>query len=98
MLIKLWNWVKGAVKSIVETVAEAVVARAKEIAKDKDLINLALNAVMAAAKDGLTGDDAWVKARDQFTDALKKAGYELGNCAIDTTLQCVYAAWKDGKK
>ena len=49
-LKKLWDWLCGAVKSLLETVLEAVIARAKERAKDTDLMGAALEAVKAAAK------------------------------------------------
>lgn len=33
-------------------------------------------------------------ARNKFVIALREAGRELGDCAIDTALQTVYSAWK----
>lgn len=94
MLKKLWNWLVGSVKTLLEAICEAAVARAKEVAQDEELVNLCLNAIQAAATEGLTGDKAWVKARDELTAALKRAGRELGDCAIDTALQLAYDAWK----
>ena len=94
ILKTLWDWIRGTLRSILDAVLDAVVDRAKELAADKDLAALALDAVKAAAHEGLTGEKAWVYARDKFIAALKDAGRELGNCAIDTTLQNIYAAWK----
>lgn len=91
---KAWHWLCGAVKDLLAAVCDTVLERAKAIAKDKELVNLALDAVSAAAKEGLTGEKAWVKARDLFVQGLASAGRELGDCAIDTTLQIVYDAWK----
>lgn len=93
-LKKLWNWVCGVAKTLLSAVCEAVVANAKELAKDKELVSLALDAVQAAAREGLTGEKAWATARNRFTIALREAGRELGDCAIDTALQTVYSAWK----
>lgn len=94
-LKSLWDWICGAAKSLLATVCDAVITKAKELAEDKQLVSLALDAVQAAAAEGLTGDKAWVAARDRFVAALKAAGRELGNCAIDTALQSTYNAWKN---
>ena len=93
----IWRWICGAAKTLLAQIADAILERAKQITQDKELISLALNAIQAAASEGLTGDKAWVRARDMFTAALKAAGRELGDCAIDTTLQTVYDAWKNRK-
>lgn len=96
-LKKAWEWLCGTVKDVLTAVCEAVLDRAKEIIADKEVVNLALNAIQAAMLEGLTGEKAWVKARDVFVESLKAAGKELGDCAIDTTLQVVYDAWKNRK-
>lgn len=95
-LKKLWDWVVGTAKTLLATVCDTVLERAKKVAEDKELVNLCLTAIQAAAQKGLTGDKAWVAARDQLVAALKSAGRELGDCAIDTALQVVYDAWKHG--
>lgn len=95
LLKKAWDWLCGTVKDILSSVCDAVLERAKEISKDRGLVAMALEAVKAAALEGLTGEKAWVRARDIFTVALKSAGRELGDCAIDTTLQLTYDAWKN---
>ena len=48
--------------------------------------------------EGLTGDKAWVKARDELVKALERAGRQLGDCAIDTALQLAYDAYKNTKQ
>lgn len=98
VLKKAWQWLCGAVKDILSSVCEAVLDRAKEIAKDRGLVSMALEAVKAAAIEGLTGEKAWVRARDIFTAALKSDGRDLGDCAIDTALQLTYDAWKNKRK
>lgn len=98
MLKKLWDWLWGGVKTLLAAVLDTILEEAKRLTEDKDLVALALDAVKAAACEGLTGDKAWTVARDRFTAALKEAGRELGNCAIDTTLQTVYSAWKNTNK
>lgn len=95
-LKRLWNWLCGGVKTLLLAVCEAVVSRAKQVAEDEELVNLCLTAIQAAITEGLTGDKAWVYARDKLVAALKSTGRELGDCAIDTALQCVYDAWKNG--
>lgn len=92
---KLWDWIKGGVRTLLVAICEKVVDRAKDVAADEELVNLCLNAIQAAATEGLTGDKAWVRARDELTAALKRAGRELGDCAIDTALQLVYDSWKN---
>lgn len=96
-LKKAWDWLCGAVKDLLTVVCDTVLDRAKEIIADKEVVNLALEAIQAAALEGLTGEKAWAKARNRFVVALKDAGKDLGNCAIDTTLQLVYDAWKNRK-
>lgn len=97
-LKQVLDWLVGAGKTLLTAICEAVVDRAKEVSKDEALVDLCLNAVKAAAKEGLTGRKAWVKARDNLVEALKRTGRELGDCAIDTALQLTYAAWKaEGK-
>lgn len=93
-LKKLWAAICGSVKTVVMAVAEAVGKRVKSIVDDTQLIELGVSAVEAAVKEGLTGDKAWVFARDKFTAALKAAGREMGDCAIDTALQVIYDGWK----
>ncbi len=94
VLKSVWSWICGGVKSLAQELAKVMVAKAKAIAQDKDLTELCLSAVEAAAKEGLTGEKAWVSARDRLTTALKATGRELGDCAIDTALQLTVAAWK----
>lgn len=94
-LKKLWDWIKGGVRTLLMAVCVAIVERAKAVSEDKELVSLALDAIQAAVAEGLTDDKAWVFARDKFVAALKAAGRELGDCAIDTTLQTVYDAWKN---
>ena len=93
-LKQVWEWIVGVGRTLLATICEAVVDRAKEVAEDEALVDLCLNAVKAAAKEGLTGEKAWVKAREELVAALKRAGRELGDCAIDTALQLTYATWK----
>lgn len=93
-LKNLWNWVCGVGRTLLAAICEAVVDRAKTVAQDEELVNLCLNAIQAAATEGLTGDKAWVRARDELVAALKRAGRELGDCAIDTALQLTYDTWK----
>lgn len=98
MLKRIWNWLWGGVKTLLDTILDTILDEAKRLTEDKELVALALDAVKAAAREGLTGDKAWTVARDRFTAALKDAGRELGDCAIDTTLQTVYSAWKNSKE
>lgn len=98
MLKKLWDWLWGGVKTLLDTILDTILDEAKRLTEDKELCALALDAVKAAAHEGLTGDKAWTAARDRFTAALKEAGRELGDCTIDTTLQTVYSAWKNTKE
>lgn len=90
----LWNWIVGKARALLDSVLDAVIEQAKDIAADKDLAALALDCVQAAAKEGLTGQKAWVKARDRLVAALKESGIELTGTAIDTLLQNIYSAWK----
>lgn len=97
-LKRLWNWVCGFGRTLLKAICEKVVDRAKEVAEDEELVNLCLNAIQAAATEGLTGDKAWVKARDELVKALERAGRQLGDCAIDTALQLAYDAYKNTKQ
>lgn len=92
-LKNLWNWLWGKAKALLACVLDEVIEQAKEIAEEKELAALALDAVQAAA-EGLKGEEAWTAARDRFVKALKEAGRELTDTAIDTLLQNVYSAWK----
>lgn len=93
-LKKLWDWVCGVAKTLLDAVLDKVLERAKEIRARRELAALALEAVKAAAHEGLTGEKAWVAARDRLTAALKAAGLEVAAVTIDTTIQVVYDAWK----
>lgn len=94
-LKELWNKIWGGVKTVVMAVVEAIAKRTKQITDDTELVQMCVDAIEAAVKEGLTGDKAWVYARDKLVTALKKAGRELGDCAIDTALQVVYDGWKN---
>ena len=92
---KLWNVVWGGVKTVLMAVVEAVGKRTKEITDDTELVQMCVNAIEAAVREGLTGEKAWVYARDNLVEALKKAGRQMGDCAIDTALQVIYDGWKN---
>lgn len=94
MIKKLWAWLWGGVKTVLMAVVEAVGKRTKEITDDTELVQMCVNAIEAAVKEGLTGEKAWVYARDNLVAALKKAGRQMGDCAIDTALQVIYDGWK----
>lgn len=93
-LKKLWNWVCGVAKTLLDKIVGQVIDRVRDIVKNRELTALALEAVKAAAHEGLTGQKAWVAARDRLTAALKAAGIEVAAVTIDTTIQVVYDAWK----
>ena len=95
ILKSIWNWLTSTLRTLLDAVLDAVIEKAKDVAEDKKIASIALDAVKAAAHQGLTGEKAWTAARDKFTAALKDAGETLTDTAIDTTLQLVYAAWKD---
>lgn len=92
---KLWNAIWGGVKTVLMAVVEAVGKRTKEITDDTELVQMCVNAIEAAVREGLTGEKAWVYARDNLVEALKKAGRQMGDCAIDTALQVIYDGWKN---
>ncbi len=94
-LKKLWDWVCGVAKTLLDKIVGQVIDRVRDIVENRELTALALEAVKAAAHEGLTDDKAWVYARDKLVSALKSAGRELGDCAVDTLLQVVYDAWKN---
>lgn len=94
---KLWNTIWGGVKTVLMAVIEAVGKRTKEITDDTELVQMCVNAIEAAVREGLTGEKAWVYARDNLVAALKKAGRQMGDCAIDTALQVIYDGWKNRK-
>ena len=48
----LWNWLKSGVRTLLMAVCEAVVARAKTVAEDEELVNLCLTAIQAASAKG----------------------------------------------
>ena len=96
-LKKLWDTIWGGVKTVLMAVIEAVCKRTKEITDDTELVQMCVNAIEAAVREGLTGEKAWVYARDNLVAALKTAGRQMGDCAIDTALQVIYDAWKNRK-
>ena len=93
-LSKILSFLGFTAKALLTAVASAVLARAKEQAQDGELLALALEAFQAAAKEGLTGEKAWVSARDKLTSALAQAGRKIADTALDTALQTTYDAWK----
>lgn len=94
---KLWDTIWGGVKTVLMAVIEAVGKRTKEIVNDTELVQMCVNAIEAAVREGLTGEKAWVYARENLVAALKKAGRQMGDCAIDTALQVIYDGWKHTK-
>lgn len=93
-LKNVWDWICGVAKTLLDAIVGQVLDRVKEILAERELVGLALEAIKAAAHEGLTGDKAWVAAREKLVTALKAAGIECAAVTIDTTLQCVYDAWK----
>ena len=91
----LWDWICGKARDFLDDLISALKSKVLEIIQDRDLLALCVEAIEAAAREGLTGDKAWVAARDRLVAALKTAGRDLGDCAIDTALQNAYAAWKE---
>lgn len=94
-LKRLWDAIWGGMKTVILAVVEAVAKRTKEITDDTELVQMCVNAIEAAVKEGLTGEKAWVYARDKLVAALKDAGRQMGDCAIDTALQVIYDGWKN---
>ena len=94
-LKELWNKIWGGVKTVLMAVVEAVAKRTKEITDDTELVQMCVDAIEAAVKEGLTGEKAWVYARDRLVKSLKAAGRQMGDCAIDTALQVIYDGWKN---
>lgn len=94
-LKKLWDAIWGGVKTVILAVIDAVAKRTKEITDDTELVQMCVNAIEAAVKEGLTGEKAWVYAREKLVAALKDAGRQMGDCAIDTALQLIYDGWKN---
>lgn len=95
MIKKLWAWLWGGVRTVLMAVVEAVARRTKEITDDTELVQMCVNAIEAAVREGLTGEKAWVYARDRLVASLKAAGRQMGDCAIDTALQVIYDGWKN---
>ena len=94
-LKRLWSAIWGGVKTVILAVVEAVAKRTKEITDDTELVQLCVDAIEAAVKEGLTGEQAWVYAREKLVAGLKDAGRQMGNCAVDTALQVIYDGWKN---
>lgn len=92
---KIWDYLFGAVKTLFAQVLDFCAKKTKELIEDKELMALALDAVKAAAEEKLTGNKAFVKARDKFTTALKEAGLELKDSTINLVLELVYSGFKD---
>lgn len=94
-LKKLWDAIWGGVKTVILAVVDAVAKRTKEITDDTELVQLCVDAIEAAVKEGLTGEKAWVYARDRLVKSLQETGRQMGDCAIDTALQVIYDGWKN---
>ncbi len=90
---KVWNWFVGVAKAAWEIVAPAVKQAAVDFVNDPKLQRAAHEAVYAAARQGLTGDKAWVTARDTLVAQLKAAGIQAAANWIDTILQNAYFAF-----
>lgn len=98
ILKSIWNWLCGAVADFIDDLISAMKDKILDITSDRELLQLCVDAIEAAIREGLTGDKAWVFARDRLTSALKTAGKELTDCALDTALQNAYAAYKELKE
>lgn len=98
ILKSIWNWLCGVVADFIDDLIATMKDKILDITSDRELLNLCVEAIEAAIREGLTGEKAWTYARDRLTTALKAAGKELTNCAIDTALQNAYAAYKELKE
>lgn len=91
----IWDWIVGKVRTFVDDLIVAIKDKVRDIIEDRELLTLCVDAIEAAIREGLTGDKAWVFARDKLVAGLKAKGRELSDCLLDTALQNAYAAYKE---
>jgi hypothetical protein len=91
----MWNYLFGKVKDLLAQVIDFAFTTTKDILDDKELMALALDAIKAAAKEQLTGEKAFVAARDKFVNAAKDAGKELKDSTVNYIIELVYNSWKN---
>ena len=91
---KIWNYLFGKVKSLFTQVLDACLTKTKDLINDRQLMALALDAVKAAADEKLTGNKAFVKARNKLVASLKEAGIELKSSTINLAIELVYNGLK----
>lgn len=94
ILKKIWDYLFGKVKDLLTSVIDFAFTTTKDILEDKELMALALDAVKAAATEQLTGEKAFVAARNKFVAAAKDAGKELKDSTINYIIELVYNSWK----
>ncbi len=91
------NFFKKAVKALWSFAAPGLRQAASDFVNNPQLQQAAREAVYAAARQGLTGDKAWVSARDNLTAQLKDTGIKVAANWIDTLLQNAYFAFANSK-
>lgn len=94
-LKSIWNWLCGKVRTLVDDLIAAIKDKILDIIEDRELLELCVDAIEAAIREGLTDEKAWVFARDKLVEGLKASGRELSDCMLDTALQNAYAAYKE---
>lgn len=97
-LKSIWDWLCGKVRTLVDDLIAAIKDKVLDIIEDRELLELCVDAIEAAIREGLTDEKAWVFARDKLVAALKAKGRELSDCLLDTALQTAYAAYKEVRR
>ena len=91
---KVWSWFAGGVttvaKAVYELVASGVKSAATSFVNDPQNQQVAINAVRAAISEGLTGDKAWVAARDAMLKQFSDSAQGIADNWLDTLLQNAY--------
>lgn len=94
-IVDAWKWLWGKLKPIFCLTAEKVAKDALAILNDAELQAAAREAVVAAAKRCLTGEEAWTAARDAFLAVLKTKGKTLKDSAVNALLEVAYYCVKN---
>lgn len=96
---KIWNWIKGAAKSVFYSiVCPALSSATTKILENKELQQLALEAVTAVADLDLDNDSKRREACARFVAAARKAGHDaLKESVVNVMVELAYTVYKSIK-
>lgn len=97
-LKKLWDWLRPKLARLFVLTAQNVAQEVLDLINDATLQHAALEAVKAAAADGLKGNEAFDAALAKLSAALRAEGRDLATHVKDTLIQNAYCVFRNARQ